>query len=238
MLTMSSSSTVNTSAPVITIDGPSGSGKGTICQLVARHFGFHLLDSGALYRLTALAASEQGVDWQNEAAVARLAESLPVEFNTDGKTMVILLSGVDATDAIRKETMSLGSSTVAAHPQVRLALLSLQKSFQKPPGLVADGRDMGTTVFPQSPAKIFLTASAEERAQRRYQQLIDKGESVSLRALLKDIQARDERDSQRAVSPLVPAVDALILDSTSLSIDDVLAKVITYVESRGIYPAV
>lgn len=221
-------------SPVITIDGPSGSGKGTISQLTARHFGFHLLDSGALYRLTALAASRAGTDWQDELAVAKLAETLDVVFDTDGRSTRILLDGQDATDAIRKEEMSLGSSTVAALPSVRRALLALQKSFQKAPGLVADGRDMGTTVFPEAPVKIFLTASAEERARRRHRQLLEKGESVSLRALLKDIQARDERDSQRAVSPLKPAADALILDSTSLSIDEVLSQVIEQARSRGI----
>ncbi|MGQ9426152.1 (d)CMP kinase [Gilvimarinus sp. F26214L] len=223
-------------APVITIDGPSGSGKGTISQLVARKLGFNFLDSGALYRLTALAARKRNVDWADEAAVARVAAGLDVKFETDGGRATILLDGEDATDAIRKEDMSLGSSTVAAHPAVRAALLELQKGFQRPPGLVADGRDMGTTVFPTADVKIFLTASAEERAQRRYNQLLEKGESVSLRALLKDIQARDERDSQRAVSPLKPADDALILDSTRLSIVEVLDRVLDYAAQRGITP--
>ncbi|MEX1033604.1 MAG: (d)CMP kinase [Cellvibrionaceae bacterium] len=224
-------------APVITIDGPSGSGKGTISQLLAHRLGFHFLDSGALYRLTALAASKQGVSWDDAATVAKLAGRMEVKFKIAGERVVVLLDGEDATDAIRKEKMSLGSSTVAAHPGVRTALLSLQKSFQQPPGLVADGRDMGTTVFPRATAKIFLTASAEERALRRYKQLMDKGESVSLRALLKDIQARDERDSQRAVSPLKPADDALLLDSTQLSIVEVLDQAMDYVARRGIAPA-
>lgn len=222
-------------APVITIDGPSGSGKGTIAQLLAQRLGFNFLDSGALYRLTALAASKRGIDWDDEAAVAELAENLDVQFKTGEKSR-ILLDGEDATDAIRKEQMSLGSSKVAALPKVRAALLHLQKSFQQPPGLVADGRDMGSSVFPDAVAKIFLTASAEERARRRHNQLMAKGESVSLRALLKDIQARDERDSQRAVSPLKPADDALILDSTQLSIVQVLDQVMEHVAQRGISP--
>lgn len=224
----------NASPPVITIDGPSGSGKGTVSQLAAKKLGFHLLDSGALYRLTALAATWRGIDWNDEVKVAELAANLNVEFRPGERGTTIYLDGEDATDDIRKEAMSLGSSTVAALPQVRASLLELQKSFQKPPGLVADGRDMGTTVFPAAAAKIFLTASPEERAQRRYKQLMAKGESVSLRALLEDIQARDERDSQRSTSPLKPAADALILDSTSLSIDEVLAAVIDHVKSKGI----
>ncbi|MCW8194237.1 (d)CMP kinase [Proteobacteria bacterium 005FR1] len=224
-------------APVITIDGPSGSGKGTISQLVAQKLKFNFLDSGALYRLTALAARKRNTDWADEDAVAKIAEELQVQFETGGEKTVILLDGDDATDAIRKEEMSLGSSKVAAHPKVRAALLNLQKSFQQGPGLVADGRDMGTTVFPDASVKIFLTASAEERAQRRYKQLMEKGESVSLRALLTDIQARDERDSQRAVSPLKPADDALILDSTTLSIVEVLDRVLDYAAQKGITPA-
>jgi cytidylate kinase len=224
-------------APVITIDGPSGSGKGTISQLVAQKLKFNFLDSGALYRLTALAARKRNIDWDDEDRVAKVAEELQVQFETGGEKTVILLDGDDATDAIRREEMSLGSSKVAAHPKVRAALLNLQKSFQQAPGLVADGRDMGTTVFPDASVKIFLTASAEERAQRRYKQLMEKGESVSLRALLTDIQARDERDSQRAVSPLKPADDALILDSTTLSIVEVLDRVLDYAAQKGITPA-
>lgn len=225
------------SAPVITIDGPSGAGKGTIAQLLAQKLQFNFLDSGSLYRLTALAARNRSTDWDDEEAVAQIAEQLEVQFDTGGERMTIRLHGDDASDAIRREEMSLGSSKVAAHPKVRDALLNLQKSFQQAPGLVADGRDMGTTVFPDANAKIFLTASAEERAQRRYKQLIEKGESVSLRALLTDIQARDERDSQRAVSPLKPADDALILDSTTLSIVEVLDRVLDYIAQKGITPS-
>lgn len=225
------------SAPVITIDGPSGSGKGTISQALANKLGFNFLDSGALYRLTALAARKRGVDWKDEVEVATIAGALDVRFDTSGDSTTIVLEGEDATDAIRKEEMSLGSSTVAALPKVREALLDLQKSFQQAPGLVADGRDMGTTVFPAADAKIFLTASAEERARRRYNQLLEKGESVSLRALLKDIQDRDARDSQRSASPLKPAEDALILDSTQLSIVEVLDRVLEHLAERGIRPA-
>jgi cytidylate kinase len=224
------------SAPVITIDGPSGSGKGTISQLLAQKLHFNFLDSGSLYRLTALGARKRNIDWDDEDAVAEVARQLQVQFETGGDKMIIRLDGDDATDAIRREEMSLGSSKVAAHPKVRDALLDLQKSFQQAPGLIADGRDMGTTVFPDADAKIFLTASAEERAQRRYKQLMEKGESVSLRALLTDIQARDERDSQRAVSPLKPADDALILDSTTLSIVEVLDRVLDYIAPKGITP--
>lgn len=227
----------NKKVPVITIDGPSGSGKGTIAHLLAQKLNFNFLDSGSLYRLTALAAKERGINWDDEEAVAALAARLDVEFRTEGERTVILLDGKDATEAIRKEEISLGASKVAAHPKVREALLDLQKSFQQGRGLVADGRDMGTVVFPEAELKIFLTASAEERAQRRYKQLLDKGESVSLRALLFDIQARDERDSQRAASPLKPAPDALILDSTHLSIVEVLNQVLAYASERGLGPA-
>lgn len=224
----------DSSIPVITIDGPSGSGKGTIAHLLAQKLKFNFLDSGSLYRLTALAAKQRGIDWDDEDAVATLAAELDVKFETEGERTIILLDGTDATEAIRKEEISLGASKVAAHPKVREALLDLQKSFQQGRGLVADGRDMGTMVFPQAELKIFLTASAEERAQRRYKQLLEKGESVSLRALLSDIQERDERDSQRAISPLKPAPDAVILDSTRLSIVEVLNQVLDYASERGL----
>ncbi len=217
-------------APVVTIDGPSGSGKGTICQLLAQKLGFHLLDSGALYRLTALAAERHGVDIDDEEAVAVVAEQLAVEFDTSGEGVQTLLEGDDVSLSIRQETVGMNASQVAAYPLVRDALLARQRAFCQAPGLVADGRDMGTTVFPSAKVKIFLTASAEERAQRRYKQLLEKGESVSLPALLEDIRARDERDTSRSSSPLKPADDALVLDSTSMSIDEVLEAALNAVE--------
>ena len=208
---------------VLTIDGPSGAGKGTLSQLLARKLGFHLLDSGALYRLVALAASRRGIDTQDEMAVSRCARDLDVVFDTGGPQVVILLNGVDSTLAIREEQISMGASVVAAMPQVRAALLERQRVFLMPPGLVADGRDMGTTVFPEAPCKFFLTASAEARAERRYQQLLAIGSPVDKQALVEDIRERDHRDQSRVTSPLRPAEDAQVIDSTSMSIQDVLA---------------
>ena len=219
-------------APVITVDGPSGSGKGTVCQKLADTLGFHLLDSGAIYRLTAVAALEATVDLDDEGAVADIAKSLDISFKTSDGGVLAFLQGRNVSRDIRMETASMGASKVAAHPSVRAILLDRQRAFQQPPGLVADGRDMGTTVFPDAPVKIYLTASAEERAKRRYQQLIDRGESANLRALLEDIEARDTRDMQRSVSPLRPAVDAVELDSTSMSIQEVLDAVLNVVYQR------
>ena len=213
------------SIPVITIDGQSGSGKGTICQLLANKLGFHLLDSGAMYRVTAVAAMQKEVDLANEAAIAEVAKSLNVIFKAASGGVQVVLNGKDLSREIRQEKVSMGASRVAAYPSVRQALLARQRAFAVEPGLVADGRDMGTTVFPEAVLKIFLTASAEERANRRYQQLHNRGESVSLRALLEDIKARDERDSTRSASPLKPAADAIFIDSSSMSIDEVLDKV-------------
>lgn len=218
-------------ATVVTIDGPSGSGKGTISQLLAQKLGFHMLDSGALYRLTALAADHHNVDLDNEEALEVLAGHLDVQFDTSGEATRIILEGEDVTDAIRVEKVSMDASQVAAQPRVREALLARQRDFRQAPGLVADGRDMGTTVFPQADVKIFLTASAEERANRRYKQLLEKGESVSLPALLEDIRARDDRDMNRSASPLKPAADAIVLDSTVLSIEQVLEKVLEAVQA-------
>lgn len=212
---------------VITIDGPSGSGKGTLSQMLARHLGYHLLDSGALYRLVALAAMKKGIDLHSEIAVSQVASVLDVIFSLENdRSAQILLEGADVTDAIRQEAVSMGASQVAAYPGVRAALLARQRAFATAPGLIADGRDMGTTVFPNAQTKLFLTASAEARAERRYKQLRAKGESVDMAALIQDIRERDERDTTRAISPLKPAEDAVIIDSTSMSIDEVFTNMV------------
>ena len=217
----------NRDVPVIAIDGPSGSGKGTIARRVATELGWHLLDSGALYRLVALAADRAGLADAGEAALAELAVRLDVRFGTDaaGEEQV-WLSGDEVSRELRTEEAGKGASRVAALPGVRDALLDLQKGFRQAPGLVADGRDMGTTVFPDAALKVFLTASAEERARRRHKQLKDKGIDVSLAALSRDIEARDKRDSERSVAPLRPADDARLLDSSSLTIEEVTRKVL------------
>ncbi len=222
--------------PVITIDGPSGSGKGTVAALLAGKLGWNFLDSGALYRLLAFAARNHGVDLTNEEALKVLAEHLDVQFGAarDGHGMVIILEGEDVTEAIRNETVGAGASQVAALPVVRTALLQRQKAFREAPGLVADGRDMGTVVFPDAPLKIFLTASAEERARRRYLQLKARGDDVNLTSLLEEIRERDERDTQRAVAPLKPAEDAIQLDSTTLSIEEVLQRILSEVADRDL----
>lgn len=222
--------------PVITIDGPSGSGKGTVAALLAGNLGWNFLDSGALYRLLAFAAGNHGVDLTNEEALKVLAEHLDVQFGAarDGHGMVIILEGEDVTEAIRNETVGAGASQVAALPVVRTALLQRQKAFREAPGLVADGRDMGTVVFPDAPLKIFLTASAEERARRRYLQLKARGDDVNLASLLEEIRERDERDTQRAVAPLKPAEDAIQLDSTTLSIEEVLQRILSEVADRDL----
>lgn len=219
---------MNISAPiVITIDGPSGSGKGTLSQMLARHLGYHLLDSGALYRLVALTAMKKGIDLNNEEVVGQVALGLDVIFSLENdESAQILLEGVTVTDAIRQEAVSMAASKVAAYPSVRAALLERQRAFAVAPGLIADGRDMGTTVFPAAQVKLFLTASAEARAERRYKQLCIKGESVSMAELVRDIRERDERDSNRAVSPLKPAGDAVIIDSTAMTIDEVFTKML------------
>jgi len=215
--------------PIIAIDGPSASGKGTIAERVAEKLGFHVLDSGALYRLTALFAMRQGVSLADEAAVAALAASLPAEFR-QGE---IWLAGENVGQAIRAEEVGEGASKVAALPAVRVALLARQRAYAQAPGLVADGRDMGTIVFPEAGTKIFLTASPEARAERRYKQLIEKGNSANLSALVRDMRARDERDTQRAVAPLKPAPDAQVLDSTAMNIDQVVEAVLeSYRASR------
>ena len=219
--------------PILTIDGPSGSGKGTIARRVADALGLHLLDSGALYRLVALAGARQGVapdDAEGHAAVAR---QLDVEFGMDGEGEErILLAGDDVTRQIRTEAAGAEASRVAAMPAVRAALLDRQHAFARPPGLVADGRDMGTVVFPAAPLKIFLTASAEERARRRHKQLKEKGLTVNIADLSREIRERDLRDSSRPVAPLRPAEDAVILDSTGLGIEQVVDAVLALARSR------
>ena len=215
--------------PVITVDGPSGAGKGTVAKLLAEQLNFKILDSGALYRLTGLLVNRAGNGFDNEAQAAELASSMQVEFTADG----VILNGEDVSLAIRTESAGNDASKVAAMPAVRAALLDWQKAFAKMPGLIADGRDMGTTVFPQAPLKIFLTASAEERAQRRHKQLNEKGISSSIAALAAEIAERDERDRTRATSPLVPADDAIVIDSTSLSIDEVVQQILTLWSDRS-----
>jgi cytidylate kinase len=225
------------SVPILTIDGPSGSGKGTIARRVADHLGWHLLDSGALYRLVAYAGQRRGLP-QNDSPEAqsahqRVAEQLDVRFGLapDGGEQ-IWLEGEEVSRAIRTEQVGEGASRVGAMPGVRAALLERQRAFAQPPGLVADGRDMGTVVFPAAALKIYLTASAEERARRRYKQLKDKGLDANLAALSLDIAERDRRDASRPIAPLKPADDAVIVDSTSMTIDAVLARVLELAAAR------
>lgn len=223
-----------TAVHVVTIDGPSGSGKGTIAALLARELGWAFLDSGALYRLTALAALNQGVDFADTAALAVVATTLDVQFLPAEDGLVIQLAGERVGDSLRTEEVGAMASRVAALPAVRAALLQRQRDFARHPGLVADGRDMGTVVFPDATVKVFLTASAEERAKRRFEQLRQKGINASFERLLADIQARDERDSQRAVAPLKPADDAIILDSTQMTIQEVFAAVMVQMRLKGL----
>ncbi len=223
--------------PVVAIDGPSGSGKGTVCSRLARQLGWHLLDSGALYRLLALAATRRGLALDDEAALAQLAAGLDVQFVAAVEGLHgqrILLEGVEVGDELRTEQAGAGASQVAALPAVRAALLQRQRDFRAAPGLIADGRDMGTVVFADAPLKVFLTASAEERARRRYLQLKDKVPGVNLSSLLEEIRERDERDTQRAVAPLKPAQDAILLDSTELSIEQVMERILSEIAARDL----
>ncbi len=223
-------------SPIVTIDGPSGSGKGTISRAVAVRVGWHLLDSGALYRLVALAGLERGAKSDDIEGHARIAGSMDVRFDVaaDGGEL-ITLAGEEVTQQIRSEEAGQGASRVAAWPPVRSALLERQRAFAQAPGLVADGRDMGTVVFPDADLKIFLTASPDERALRRYKQLKDKGSDVSLPALSREITERDLRDSTRAVAPLKPAPDAEVIDSTSLTIEQVIDRVVALGRARGLW---
>ncbi len=214
--------------PIITIDGPSGVGKGTMASRLAAQLGYHLLDSGALYRLTALAALKSGVALEDEPTVAALASQLAIEFQPTAELVTTWLNGQEVSEMIRTEAMGQNASIVAALPKVRAALLQRQRDFAQPPGLVADGRDMGTTVFPAASVKFFLTATAEVRAERRYKQLIRKGLSADLTVLIREITERDERDQNRPLSPLKPAQDAITLDTSTETIEAVLKKMLEY----------
>jgi cytidylate kinase len=219
--------------PVITVDGPSGSGKGTVCRLLAEKLGWDVLDSGAIYRVLSLAALHHQIALDNEEALVPLAANLDVQFLIDSDTNAgkIILEGEDVTTTIRNEEVGAAASKVAALPRVREALLRRQRAFRTENGLIADGRDMGTVVFPDAPLKIFLTASAEERARRRFVELNERGLDVTLSGLLQDIQARDDRDMNRAVAPLVPAEDAIELDTSELNAQQVFDKVITLLDA-------
>ncbi len=219
-------------APVLAIDGPGGAGKGTISRLVADRLGWHLLDSGALYRLVALDAIQRGLGLDSEPAVADLASRLDVRFLSGGDQPRVLLNGLDVTEAIRSEVAGDGASRVAALPGVRQALIERQRAFRRPPGLVADGRDMGAVIFPDAGLKVFLTASVEERARRRHKQLKDKGIDVSLSALSRDMVERDRRDSERSIAPLKPSDDARILDTTGMDIPRVVDVVLRWAAER------
>jgi cytidylate kinase len=229
--------TASFSPAVVCIDGPSGSGKGTISRAVARAVGWHLLDSGALYRLVALAGAAAHLAPDDAPGHAALARSMRVEFGWQpGGEEQVRLDEREVSAELRSETAGAGASRVAAWPEVRTALLERQRAFARPPGLIADGRDMGTVVFPDSPLKIFLTATPEERAQRRYKQLKDKGSAVNLAALSREIAERDLRDQTRQVAPLRPAADAQIIDSTGRSVEAVVARVLELGVARRLWP--
>ncbi|MCR6687506.1 (d)CMP kinase [Pseudoxanthomonas sp.] len=219
--------------PVLTIDGPSGAGKGTVSRLVASRLDWHYLDSGALYRAVGVAASWADLDLSDPAALVRCTFDTAVEFREQADGLRVLVNGTDATGELRLETTGTVASAIAAIPEVRAALKERQRAFRRLPGLVADGRDMGTVIFPDATAKVFLTASADERAHRRHKQLSEKGVSVTFDGLLREILARDARDAQRTVAPLKPAEDAVLIDTTGLSIDQVVERVLALVPARA-----
>lgn len=225
---------MSTATPVITVDGPSGSGKGTISRLLAEKLGWHLLDSGALYRLVALAAQRRSVALDDVEALREMATDLQVEFPVVGGESRVHLEGDDVTLAIRDEACGVAASRVAALPAVREALLERQRVFRQPPGLVADGRDMGTVVFPDAPLKIFLTASIAARADRRWKQLREQGVDANLDALYRDLAERDARDAQRSVSPLKAAEDAVTVDSTAMDIPAVMVRILSLIADRDV----
>jgi len=212
--------------PVLTIDGPSGSGKGTVSQRIAQQLGWHYLDSGALYRALAVFAQQNNIDSTDSQALQRCARSMPLRFIPSPQGLRIWLNESDVTDELRLESTGAQASTIAAISEVRTALLERQRDFRQPPGLVADGRDMGTVIFPDAPYKVFLTASAQARAQRRYKQLNQQGVCIKLADLVREISARDQRDMQRATAPLKPAADAHIIDTTTMAIDEVVSRIL------------
>jgi len=221
-------------APVVTIDGPGGAGKGTVSLLLARRLGWHYLDSGALYRLVAVAAARDGIDIDDGDALARRVRQLRIEFRVLADALQVVLDGVDVSAGVREEACTRAASRLAMHAPVRAALLPLQRAFASPPGLVAEGRDMGTVVFPQAPLKIFLTASAEQRARRRWLQLSAAGVDASLAAILDDLRRRDAQDASRTTAPLRPADDAVLIDSSDLTADEVCARIAGYCQERGL----
>ncbi|ANX04993.1 (d)CMP kinase [Immundisolibacter cernigliae] len=221
-------------APVVTIDGPGGAGKGTVSLMVARRLGWHYLDSGALYRLVAVAAARDGLDIDDGDALARRVGQLRIEFHLLTDALQVQLDGVDVTAAIREEACARSASRLAVHARLRSVLLPLQRAFARPPGLVAEGRDMGTVVFPQAPLKVFLTASVEQRARRRWLQLSAAGVDASLDAILDELRRRDAQDASRATAPLRPADDAVLVDSSDLTADEVCARILGHCQERGL----